>query len=48
MTFTFALLVLAVVALVATVRSVRDGGRGHAPRSHEQDTRFLPPTSLLH
>jgi hypothetical protein len=48
MTFTFALLVLTALAIIATVRTVRDGGHGHAPLSHEQDNRFLPPASLLH
>lgn len=48
MTFIIALLVLALAAIAATVRALRDGGHGHAPLSHEQDTHFLPPASLLH
>jgi len=42
------LLVLSLLAVAGTVRSLVDGGRGCAPRSHESDERFLPPARLGH
>lgn len=49
MSTTVLLLLLALLLVVAlTLRTVAHGGRGRPPRSHECDSRFLPPASLLH